>query len=187
MTRAAQIFPSSSSAHRTRRPTHRQATSAARVDRVPHWLKPARPCCWRDCGWGCFRRKGRASTCFCRRRIPCADEWMTAREALELATLGGARVLGRSDIGSLAPVRGDAQSMRLSAWQTRHDESARLFGQVAAWSLQRRGRAWLQRQRDESWRFASLLQGSPTPPDRRFTLSPSGPTLQTEIGGRRFE
>lgn len=30
-----------------------------------------------------------------------AGEWMTAREALELATLGGARVLGRSDIGSL--------------------------------------------------------------------------------------
>jgi cytosine/adenosine deaminase-related metal-dependent hydrolase len=30
-------------------------------------------------------------------------EWMTAREVLELATLGGARVLGRSDIGSLEP------------------------------------------------------------------------------------
>jgi cytosine/adenosine deaminase-related metal-dependent hydrolase len=28
-------------------------------------------------------------------------EWMTAREALELATLGGARVLGRDDVGSL--------------------------------------------------------------------------------------
>jgi cytosine/adenosine deaminase-related metal-dependent hydrolase len=28
---------------------------------------------------------------------------MTAREALELATIGGARVLGRSDIGSLEP------------------------------------------------------------------------------------
>ena len=32
-----------------------------------------------------------------------ADEWMTAREALELATLGGASVLGRNDIGSLEP------------------------------------------------------------------------------------
>jgi 8-oxoguanine deaminase len=32
-----------------------------------------------------------------------ADEWMTAREVLELATIGGARVLGRSDIGSLEP------------------------------------------------------------------------------------
>jgi cytosine/adenosine deaminase-related metal-dependent hydrolase len=30
-----------------------------------------------------------------------AGEWMTAREVLELATLGGARVLGRADIGSL--------------------------------------------------------------------------------------
>ena len=30
-------------------------------------------------------------------------EWMTARQALELATLGGARVLGRDDIGSLEP------------------------------------------------------------------------------------
>jgi cytosine/adenosine deaminase-related metal-dependent hydrolase len=30
-------------------------------------------------------------------------DWMTAREALELATLGGAGVLGRSDIGSLEP------------------------------------------------------------------------------------
>lgn len=30
-------------------------------------------------------------------------EWMSAREALELATLGGAAVLGRTDIGSLEP------------------------------------------------------------------------------------
>jgi cytosine/adenosine deaminase-related metal-dependent hydrolase len=30
-----------------------------------------------------------------------AGEWMTAREVLELATLGGAAVLGRDDIGSL--------------------------------------------------------------------------------------
>lgn len=32
-----------------------------------------------------------------------ASEWMTAREALEVATLGGASVLGRTDIGSLEP------------------------------------------------------------------------------------
>jgi cytosine/adenosine deaminase-related metal-dependent hydrolase len=32
-----------------------------------------------------------------------ATEWMTARQALEIATLGGAAVLGRSDVGSLEP------------------------------------------------------------------------------------
>ena len=31
------------------------------------------------------------------------DEWMTARESLEIATIGGASVLGRDDIGSLEP------------------------------------------------------------------------------------
>jgi cytosine/adenosine deaminase-related metal-dependent hydrolase len=32
-----------------------------------------------------------------------AKEWITARDALEIATIGGAAVLGRSDIGSLEP------------------------------------------------------------------------------------
>lgn len=32
-----------------------------------------------------------------------SNEWMTARQVLEMATLGGASVLGRSDIGSLEP------------------------------------------------------------------------------------
>jgi 8-oxoguanine deaminase len=32
-----------------------------------------------------------------------SSEWMTAREALEIATRGGAAVLGRSDIGALSP------------------------------------------------------------------------------------
>jgi 8-oxoguanine deaminase len=32
-----------------------------------------------------------------------SSEWMSAREALEIATRGGAAVLGRSDIGALAP------------------------------------------------------------------------------------
>ncbi|MDD2767569.1 MAG: 8-oxoguanine deaminase [Methylococcus sp.] len=31
-----------------------------------------------------------------------ANEWMTAREVLELATLGGAKVLGRDDVGAIA-------------------------------------------------------------------------------------
>jgi len=36
-------------------------------------------------------------------RVGFGPEAMTARDALEIATLGGARVLGRSDIGALAP------------------------------------------------------------------------------------
>jgi 8-oxoguanine deaminase len=32
-----------------------------------------------------------------------AGEWMTARQALEIATIGGASILGRTDIGALEP------------------------------------------------------------------------------------
>lgn len=45
-----------------------------------------------------------ARTAFLLARVgSCDAATMTAREALELATIGGARVLGRDDIGSLAP------------------------------------------------------------------------------------
>jgi len=45
-----------------------------------------------------------------------ADEWLTARQVLEMATLGGAAVLGRSDIGSLAPGKcGDFFTLDLNA------------------------------------------------------------------------
>jgi cytosine/adenosine deaminase-related metal-dependent hydrolase len=36
-------------------------------------------------------------------RVGLGPSAMTARQALELATIGGARVLGRDDIGALAP------------------------------------------------------------------------------------
>jgi 8-oxoguanine deaminase len=36
-------------------------------------------------------------------RVGYGPDAMTARQALEIATLGGAKVLGRDDIGSLAP------------------------------------------------------------------------------------
>lgn len=45
-------------------------------------------------------------------------EWMTAREALEIATLGGASVLGRADLGALAPgMSGDFCAIDLNAVQ----------------------------------------------------------------------
>jgi len=44
------------------------------------------------------------------------NEWMTARQALEIATLGGAAVLGRNDIGALEAGRcGDFFSLRLDS------------------------------------------------------------------------
>lgn len=68
---------------------------------------------------------------------------MSARQALDLATLGGARVLGRDDIGALAPgMSADIVAFRLDtlglAGAAVHDPvAALLFGQPgpAAWSI----------------------------------------------------
>lgn len=46
---------------------------------------------------------GEARQALLLQRVGHGPQAMTAREALEIATLGGARVLGRSDIGALAP------------------------------------------------------------------------------------
>lgn len=53
-------------------------------------------------------------------RVARGADAMSAREALEIATLGGARVLGRDDIGAIAPgMRAD-----LAIWDVRSVESA---------------------------------------------------------------
>jgi 8-oxoguanine deaminase len=46
---------------------------------------------------------GEARQAMLLQRVGLGPDAMTARQALELATIGGARVLGRDDIGSLAP------------------------------------------------------------------------------------
>jgi cytosine/adenosine deaminase-related metal-dependent hydrolase len=46
---------------------------------------------------------GEARQAMLLQRVGFGPAAMTAREALEIATLGGARVLGRDDIGALAP------------------------------------------------------------------------------------
>ncbi len=61
-------------------------------------------------------------------RVARGADAMGAREALEIATLGGARVLGRDDLGSLAPgMRAD-----LAIWDLRGVEAAGSWDPVAA-------------------------------------------------------
>lgn len=61
-------------------------------------------------------------------RVANGADAMSAREALEIATLGGAQVLGRSDCGSIAPgMRAD-----LAVWDMSGIESAGSWDPVAA-------------------------------------------------------
>ena len=53
---------------------------------------------------------------------------MSAREALEIATLGGARVLGRDDLGSVEP----GKRADLAVWDLRGIEAAGAWDPVAA-------------------------------------------------------
>jgi 8-oxoguanine deaminase len=64
----------------------------------------------------------------------------SAREALELATLGGAALLGRSDLGSLAPGKAaDLVAFRVDGLET----AGALHDPVAALLTTMPGRAWL--------------------------------------------
>jgi cytosine/adenosine deaminase-related metal-dependent hydrolase len=63
---------------------------------------------------------GEARQAMLLQRVGLGPSAMTARQALELATIGGARVLGRDDIGSLAP----GMAADLAAFDLRGPETA---------------------------------------------------------------
>ena len=70
-------------------------------------------------------------------RVGFGPDAMTAREALEIATLGGAKVLGRDDIGALAPgMAADFVSFDLSQPRSR----ARCTIRSRRWCFARRRR-----------------------------------------------
>ena len=64
-------------------------------------------------------------------RVANGADAMSAREALEIATLGGARVLGRSDCGSIAP----GKRADIAIWDMRGIEAAGAWDPVAALML----------------------------------------------------
>lgn len=64
-------------------------------------------------------------------RVARGADAMSAREALEIATLGGARVLGRHDCGSLVP----GKRADLAIWDMRGIEAAGAWDPVAALML----------------------------------------------------
>lgn len=61
-------------------------------------------------------------------RVARGADAMSAREALEIATLGGAQVLGRNDCGSLAP----GKRADIAVWDMRGIEAAGAWDPVAA-------------------------------------------------------
>jgi cytosine/adenosine deaminase-related metal-dependent hydrolase len=64
-------------------------------------------------------------------RVANGADAMAAREALEIATLGGAQVLGRSDLGSIEP----GKRADLAIWDMRGIEAAGAWDAVAALML----------------------------------------------------
>ena len=61
-------------------------------------------------------------------RVARGADAMSAREVLEIATLGGARVLGRDDLGVIAP----GKRADLAIWDMRGVEAAGSWDPVAA-------------------------------------------------------
>lgn len=61
-------------------------------------------------------------------RVARGADAMGAREALEIATLGGAAVLGRDDLGSIEP----GKRADLAIWDLRGVEAAGVWDPVAA-------------------------------------------------------
>ncbi|HLQ20169.1 MAG TPA: amidohydrolase family protein, partial [Tabrizicola sp.] len=71
---------------------------------------------------------GEARMAMLLQRVARGADAMSAREALEMATLGGAQVLGRDDLGAIVPGRrGD-----LAIWDLRGVEAAGNWDPVAA-------------------------------------------------------
>lgn len=64
-------------------------------------------------------------------RVARGADAMAAREALEIATLGGARVLGRDDLGSIEP----GKRADLAVWDMTGIEAAGAWDPVAALML----------------------------------------------------
>lgn len=61
-------------------------------------------------------------------RVARGADAMSAREALEIATLGGAQVLGRNDLGAIMP----GKRADLAVWNMRGVETAGSWDPVAA-------------------------------------------------------